>query len=464
MMDHELKPCMKKIISISFILFFACGFSTAQKNKRVPQGKPFSTEMNSQKKMGESEGVSSDFSNGVKEFKDRNFKSSLESFNKFLLENPEDVAAHYNRGLTYYFMEDIDHACMDWKFASYFDDFLSLRNYKSVCDSSFDAVVFLNGGMLVRRSVYDEIYKTAADQTEPSYPGGQDELNKFLQKNLSINPASKKIFLESRVIVKLNVKEDGSISNPSIVRKKDPELESEALRVVSMMPKWLPAKRNGSPVDSEFYYPVINGRDSIRKSNKIYKEGVEHVNKSDYSGALALFTEVIRINEADADARNLRALCYLHLGDTSNACADLKNPSLQCVISVVQMQNKYCHENISLENLPAIESTGQGIFTIVENMPSFASGEKAMLDFISSNVKYPDDARKKKISGRVYVSFIIDKEGYVREPKVLRGIGGGCDEEAIRVVQMMPQWIPGSHGGRLRNVQFNLPINFTLSK
>ena len=108
-----------------------------------------------------------------------------------------------------------------------------------------------------------------------------------------------------------------------------------------------------------------------------------------------------------------------------------------------------------------VEDEGK-IFTIVEEMPSFPGGEEKMLEYVAKNIKYPAMARENNITGRVYVNFYIDKDGKVQSAKIVRGIGGGCDEEALRVVRTMPQWKPGKQNGRAVNVNYNLPINFTL--
>ncbi|MFZ4462846.1 MAG: TonB family protein [Bacteroidales bacterium] len=101
-------------------------------------------------------------------------------------------------------------------------------------------------------------------------------------------------------------------------------------------------------------------------------------------------------------------------------------------------------------------------FTIVEQMPEFPGGTESMMKFIASNVKYPSMAREMGISGNVFLSFVVNRSGEIKNVKVLRGIGGGCDEEAIRVVQSMPNWIPGKQNGKAVPVQFNLPIKFVL--
>jgi protein TonB len=102
------------------------------------------------------------------------------------------------------------------------------------------------------------------------------------------------------------------------------------------------------------------------------------------------------------------------------------------------------------------------VFTVVETMPAYPGGEKALYKFMRENVKYPEEAKLKNIQGRVFVSFIVETDGSVSNVQVLRGIGGGCDEEGVRVVSSMPKWTPGKQRGKAVRVQYNLPIKFAL--
>jgi len=102
------------------------------------------------------------------------------------------------------------------------------------------------------------------------------------------------------------------------------------------------------------------------------------------------------------------------------------------------------------------------IFTVVEEMPGFPGGEEKLFEYLRKNIKFPPVARENGIQGRVFVTFVVDKDGRVKDVKILRGIGGGCDEEALRVIRSMPDWKPGKQNGRAVSVQYNLPVNFTL--
>ena len=105
-----------------------------------------------------------------------------------------------------------------------------------------------------------------------------------------------------------------------------------------------------------------------------------------------------------------------------------------------------------------------GVFTVVEKMPEFPGGGYAYYKFLADSIQYPQLAIENKIQGTVYVQFVIEKDGSITNIKVLRGIGGGCNEEAVRVIKSMPNWIPGKQKGKPVRVLYNLPIKFNLNK
>ena len=100
---------------------------------------------------------------------------------------------------------------------------------------------------------------------------------------------------------------------------------------------------------------------------------------------------------------------------------------------------------------------------MVEEQPSYPGGEEARISYLQQNLKYPEEAKEFGIQGKVFVTFIVEVNGSITDVRVLRGIGGGCDEEAIRVIKGMPKWNPGKQKGVKVRVQFNLPLKFTLS-
>lgn len=104
------------------------------------------------------------------------------------------------------------------------------------------------------------------------------------------------------------------------------------------------------------------------------------------------------------------------------------------------------------------------VFNKPEVLPEFRGGSSKLMEYISTNIKYPERAMKKGKIGTSYISFIIDKAGEVKQAQIKKGISGcaACDEEALRVVKAMPKWIPGKRGGKFVDVQYVLPVKFSL--
>lgn len=110
-----------------------------------------------------------------------------------------------------------------------------------------------------------------------------------------------------------------------------------------------------------------------------------------------------------------------------------------------------------------VEEDENKIFTVVEQQPEFQGGYEAMMNFIKKNMRYPASARRMGVDGTVYVSFVVSKDGSISEVKTIRGISADCDQEAMRVVSMMPAWKPGKQNGKPVFVRFVLPIKFKLN-
>jgi periplasmic protein TonB len=117
---------------------------------------------------------------------------------------------------------------------------------------------------------------------------------------------------------------------------------------------------------------------------------------------------------------------------------------------------------VVVQQAPVEEEKAEQIFTIVENQPEPKGGMTAFYKYIGEDLKYPNLARRNNIEGRVFVKFVVEKDGSLTDVQVLKGIGGGCDEEAVRVIKGAPNWKPGKQRGRPVRVQMILPIVFKL--
>jgi TonB family protein len=110
------------------------------------------------------------------------------------------------------------------------------------------------------------------------------------------------------------------------------------------------------------------------------------------------------------------------------------------------------------------EPDKNGIYTIVEQQPEYPQGMKAMFDWFQSSMKYPEEALKAGVEGTVYIGFVIEKDGSMTNMTLKRGIGSGCNEEAMRILKTTPNWKPGMHNGKIVRVAYTVPIKFKLPK
>lgn len=115
---------------------------------------------------------------------------------------------------------------------------------------------------------------------------------------------------------------------------------------------------------------------------------------------------------------------------------------------------------INIEKVPEVVVEPEVIAPDV--MPEFPGGYEAMRAYLRAELEYPAMARNVNIQGKVWIEFLVNKKGEISDVKVVRSIGGGCDEEALRVVLQMPRWTPGKQHGHAVNVRYHLPISFVL--
>ena len=235
----------------------------------------------------------------------------------------------------------------------------------------------------------------------PEFPGGgMPVLMEYLSKNIKYPEAAMKKGTQGRVTVQFVVEKDGSIANARVLRGIDPELDKEAVRVISAMPKWKPGTQKGEAVRVKYTVPVM-----------------------------------FRLTE----------------NNTQVKYAPIESKIDEMVVV------GYAPEGTTVPE----EGT---VFEVVEQMPEYPGGMSAMMEFIGKNIKYPVAAQKAKIQGRVVIQFIVDKEGNIICPRVIRGADPLLDAEAIRLTTIMPKWKPGMQRGQAVNVKYTVPIMFRLQE
>ena len=237
----------------------------------------------------------------------------------------------------------------------------------------------------------------------PEFPnGGMPGFMKYLGKNVKYPIEAHANNIEGRVVVHFIVNKNGSISNVGLTRSVDPLLDKEAIRVISSMPKWKPGMQRGKAVRVKYTVPVM-----------------------------------FRL-QGPKNAEPYQAVV-----------GTAKDGNLEEVVAVAKATTP-------------ISRTEGKVYEKVENMPEFPGGVQGLMQYISSNLKYPAAAQKAGVQGKVIVSMIVDKEGNITDPKIIKGITPLLDAEAIRIISDMPQWKPGTDKGEKVNVQYTIPLVFKL--
>ena len=138
---------------------------------------------------------------------------------------------------------------------------------------------------------------------------------------------------------------------------------------------------------------------------------------------------------------------------------------IEIVEDEVEIENEVEIEETDTDEdeIVEIEEDDEEFFMVVENMPEFPGGDLGLMKFIQKNVRSPAIAKEYNITGKVYVSFIVDKQGSVTNVKIVRGVDKNLDAEALRVVSSLPSYKPGKQRGKAVRVMFTIPINFTLN-
>jgi len=232
----------------------------------------------------------------------------------------------------------------------------------------------------------------------------------IVYSNIRYPESARKAGEEGAVVVQMHITETGAVKGAEVVQSVSKSLDEEALRIVSWIPTLQPAQKDGEAVASTLSLPI-----------------------------------------------------KFKLGPKATASATEEKKKQSPILPL---------KDQAIEDL-----SPDDIFKVVEEMPMFdgcgaeygLDGQDLqecnrikLLEYIYSNIKYPKEAKEAGIGGVVVARFVVDKSGEIRNAKIVRSLGGGTDEEVLRVVESMPTWIPGKQRGVPVNVEFNLPIKFKI--
>jgi TonB family protein len=236
----------------------------------------------------------------------------------------------------------------------------------------------------------------------PMFPGGDEALLKYIAENTHYPEEAKDNGIEGRVIARFAVEADGIVDRISVLKGVGPDLDAEAVRVVSTLPKFQPGKQGGMEVPVWYMVPITFALSKENGPPPPPPPPGEGQNMQEYY-------EIVKVKPEDAEKS--------------------KEP-----------------------------------FVVVEKMPQFPGGDSTLLKYIIDNVQYPESAKANKITGRVIVRFCVNETGSVEQIKVIKGVDPALDAEAARVVSSLPAFTPGEQGGVPVPVWYMVPVNFALEE
>ena len=410
----------------------------------------------------------------------------------------------------------------------------------------------------------------------PQFPGGDGAMLSIIAKNIRYPESAIRNSIQGRVIVRFVVGETGKVSKAEVIKSLDPVCDKEAIRVVQLLPNFIPGKQNGKNVAVWYTLPVtfkfedkvtvykqkevwsptdktivvFNGKVQpanfntdnldmnsissvamIEPTNEFYKEKLRlQYGKNAENGAIIICSrntllkndsssDFIKIDDANYIFVKTDSMAfYKNSGQTANdfISENLKYPQTavnqgiegEVVIQfVVDKSGKIRDPRYIKKVDPLLDDAAMDVITsfpnwipgvkngkkinslctapftfskaqkklhdsknlddekvyqVIEQMPQFPGGDKELLEFISKNIKYPVEAQQNKIQGRVIVRFVVSKTGEVDRVEIVRSLEPSCDKEAIRVINLLPKFIPGKQNGQNVAVWYTLPITFKL--
>ncbi|MHC1777860.1 MAG: TonB family protein [Lentimicrobium sp.] len=346
-------------------------------------------------------------------------------------------------------------------------------------------------------TIVSEGTTTEDDTIHPAeFPGGDEARIKFYQNNIRYPLEARNQNIQGTVQYKVFIETDGKVTSPEIISGIGGGCDEEVLRVAAAMPAWKPAMKDGKPVRTSVILPIkftLSDEGSIKKEEQVFTV-VE--NPPQFPGGeearIAYMQKTISYPE-QAKKGKIEGIVYVTFvietdGQVSNAkvlrgigggCDEVALKAIQQMPPWIP--GKQRGEAVRVQfNMPVsfklgakekataytqpVTDINQEVFTVVEVAPHFPGGADAQQKFVIQNISYPAEAKSKGIQGTVYINFIVEKDGSVSNAKVLRGVATSLDTEALRVINSMPRWTPGTQRGEPVRVSFNIPIKFSLGE
>jgi len=288
----------------------------------------------------------------------------------------------------------------------------------------------------------------------PQFPGGDIALMNYLAQHIKYPIIDLENGHQGKVIVQFIIDRSGKVKDPKVVTSVSPGLDREAVRVLSQIPDWIPGEINGKKENIYYTLPIvfkIEGEPSRHSSNvkfdslQIVLDG--QILPMSFKSKWLNFSKLTSLNTiVPKKEKEKKELIEKYGPAAANGV----------IIAISKRENPVSKTEVRLEK----DSLGNKIYDVIEQVPEYKGGDVSLMDFLKKNINYPEAAKNKNIQGRVIVGFVVNTLGKIEKAKVLRGLSPECDKEALRVINLMTNWIPGKQNGVPVSVRYTLPIKF----
>lgn len=297
----------------------------------------------------------------------------------------------------------------------------------------------------------------AQKTTRPQFPGGGEMLDKYMEQQTALF-SYKGEYAGSTVFFYVGA--DGKILRPTVATGYFDEPgfpgDSLALDIVKRMPAWVPGSVNGVPQEMAASVTVRFGEAEVKRyGSPIADSDMPAPVSPDIAQPLA---NEIEDKPEKPEIREEEQTVLIHEPQPSVDISTLmKNENIEGQVKVVEYTDNFAF--VVEEDVAMANSTP---FTTVEQMPTFPGGEAELQKYITKNLKYPVVAQENEIEGMVIVHFVVEADGKLSDVKVLRGVYPVCDQEAVRLMEASPKWVPGKQNGKNVRVYSTARVTFKL--
>jgi TonB family protein len=332
----------------------------------------------------------------------------------------------------------------------------------------------------------DSVFKFV--EKVPEFPEGTAMMFQYIAENFQIPVLLQENLPQGRVVLQFAVLKSGEINNIEVLRGFDLEFDQEAIRVIESMPLWIPGEQNGELVNAEYilqirtdqyFAPQFPGGylaflQYLLDSIEYAQEWQEEDKKGYPEGRIILQFNVLESGKIDSvkvisgitptlDKEVVRAIEAMP--DWISAKRERKNVDARYILPInfqVTWLGNPDNSNKDTEYQQEEIQPGDFIFPVVFRLPEFSGGNVAMMQWLAKNMRYPIEAQRSGIQGRVILSFVVEETGEITDIEVVEGVSPDLDKEAVRVAKLMPHWSPAIQNNKFVRVRYTLPVIFRL--